>query len=406
MRLVLVLVCALALQGFLALYFGPTYHGRDDRVYIQLAGQMVEQAWTMQNGGWIHRWAIALPTALSLRVFPGSPRAPWIWPLICSLMTTAMVWGIARKTIGNREAGVAAILLALSPIHLRQSTTLVPEPILACAMLVLAWSLYHRHRGCAWFVVAALAWWFGFVAKIAIVWTCPFVALLWVYDVFVLRYHKGRSWTPFFIVLFSGGFVLSCVYWVARGDAFSWLTTGLCYGQSRPGLASMAHEWALLQRLTYEPFIVLFSPFYAYLMFLGLAALVLLLLRNYVPPGCAGLNRENENPSFWVAFFACALAAFWFSSTSLSAYIPIKANPRYMFVFVPWLALFAGIGLVGLRDYYEDLWCMPLLVRCWWIPFLALAIYAGWVGYYGEDYIRFVGRDGAPWSPAGPNPML
>jgi 4-amino-4-deoxy-L-arabinose transferase-like glycosyltransferase len=89
------------------------------------------------------RYGLLLPVALLYRVFGVGEWTTIAVPLVASSVAVALLFFIGTRLFGVRAALIAALLFATFPIQLRYATVLVPEPILACYLL-LAVLLYVR----------------------------------------------------------------------------------------------------------------------------------------------------------------------------------------------------------------------------------------------------------------------
>jgi 4-amino-4-deoxy-L-arabinose transferase-like glycosyltransferase len=115
----------------------------DDVHYSGYAQLIADARYTPEYHHRAIRYGLLFPLALLYRVFGVSEWTTIAVPLIASSVSVVLLALIGKKLFGVRGALIAALLLATFPLQLRYATVLVPEPILACYLL-LAVLLYVR----------------------------------------------------------------------------------------------------------------------------------------------------------------------------------------------------------------------------------------------------------------------
>ena len=115
----------------------------DDGHYSGYAQLIADGRYTPEYHHRAIRYGLLLPVALLYRVFGVGEWTTIAVPLLASSVAVTVLALIGTRLFGVRAALIAALLFATFPIQLRYATVLVPEPILACYLL-LAVLLYVR----------------------------------------------------------------------------------------------------------------------------------------------------------------------------------------------------------------------------------------------------------------------
>lgn len=115
----------------------------DDGHYSGYAQLLADGRYTPEYHHHAIRYGMLLPVALVYRAFGVVEWTTIAVPLLASSIAVTLLALIGTTLFGVRAALIAALLFATFPIQLRYATVLVPEPILACYLL-LAVLLYVR----------------------------------------------------------------------------------------------------------------------------------------------------------------------------------------------------------------------------------------------------------------------
>lgn len=122
-----ILLFALALR----LAFANGALGSDDLVYLARALDVAEGHWTSANYNGALRYGFNIPAGLFLRAFGVSEFVANVWPLTCSMAEIGAVYWFASVAWGARHAAVAALLLAVAPLHIASATRIHADPVVS-----------------------------------------------------------------------------------------------------------------------------------------------------------------------------------------------------------------------------------------------------------------------------------
>ncbi|GAA3926891.1 hypothetical protein [Hymenobacter algoricola] len=370
---------------FTVAYFLLTHEGLydlDDYFYARYAAQLAGGTFRVlpDPQGLLHdplkeRWLIFGPVALLYRLLGIGTISTTLWPLLCTLGCSVVVWLGYRR----REPVVAAgamVLLGLHYFTLNLTNYLYPDNILMFWCLCCAMALLRGRQSPG----AQLAWGLGFAAlnfaallsKETIVYYLPCYCGLLVLDVW--RQQNGRFWAA---ALFGGTVLLAgylAFYAVFTHDALYRIHLIEHTNEFlREGNFLVGNRAALLGRVTYQPL--------AFFVGSGLGVALLLAL-------AAAFGRRQQQGSdagFWLALTGTTLAFYWLGSTSLTSYNPITLLPRMTTPLLPPLCLAAGFGLrnFGQTGRGGGWLALALLLAAGWLHNSVSVIYGGLALYFG-----------------------
>ncbi|MCI0702314.1 MAG: glycosyltransferase family 39 protein, partial [Planctomycetia bacterium] len=175
----------------------------DEGRYAQIPKEM------LQNGSWVVPTLQGEPyldkpplmywlTALSYRVFGITPEAARLVPALCVHFTILAVFFIGRRSIGERSAFWAALLLSVAPGFVSVARLLLLDGLLVLCVTVSVLCGFEAVRAGTlkrgWWCAAAVASGLGFLTKGPIAEVLLFVPL-WVYG-FLTTNHVRRGVSP------------------------------------------------------------------------------------------------------------------------------------------------------------------------------------------------------------------
>lgn len=315
-----------------------------------------------------------------LRFVAGVSANLWTWPtelepghlygwdraLVAMLGAATLValYLLGTRRYGRRAGLLAALFLALMPMHLTASGIVTPEvPAALLVVLVAFFSLrLLEEEGPQWSLAAGAcaglaaathypAGWVLFVPLLA-AWLRPLEAR----SVDAVPVPTGRTGRPELVarILLSAllAFVLACPALIFDLDR---LVAGLAEATRAyfptAGRAGTGLRYLLQEGLGYGP---------ALLTLLGVA---MLLLRQHRPPRLDQIRAE-------VVLYAFPLLIYW------ALLLPRTRFPRDMVLLAPWLALLAALGLDQICIWAGQRWPQnPLLKR--WLPWILAMFGAG-----------------------------
>jgi len=334
MVMIAILVIALAVR--LAFFVGFT--GSDDAHYANRGLLASMGQWPASDYVGDLRLGMTLPLAALVAVFGPDEWAVALWGLACSLAEIALVGCLVWRLGGQRAGALAALLLALVPVHAYLATNLwadAPYAFMQTAAVATLW-LAIRKQQRAWLVASGLA--LGFVG-----WIKPEPAVVFglVYAALALAFYPARRqllWVlgaaAFTVVLNLGLFQLT------YGDPLYYVKTG-----SRNIQENFVQNEA--------PWGDHSASFYAQLMFRDGRAFWLLPLLSVV--GLVSVWRAPLQPHagrFMAAWTLLLLLAFSLFPYSMSPWRFIPKQVNYALMFAAPLACLAGIWLARQRGVF------------------------------------------------------
>ncbi|WP_345070839.1 glycosyltransferase family 39 protein [Hymenobacter fastidiosus] len=369
---------------FTAAYFLLTHEGLydlDDYFYARYAHQLASGTFhvTPDPQGLLHdplkeRWLIFGPVALLYRVFGISIITTTLWPLLCTLGCSVLIWLQYRR----REPVVAAGALLLLGLHyftLNLTNYLYPDNILMfwclCCALALLQGRQATRNQIGWGVGFAALNFAALLSKETIVYYLPFYLGVLGLDIF--RRRPGKFWVA---ASLSGTVILAgylAFYQVFTHDALYRIHLIEHTNEFlKEGNFLLGNRTALLARITYQPL--------SFLVGIGLGAALLLAL------AAAFGRRQNQHSDagFWLGLAFTTLAFYWLGSTSLTQYNPITLLPRMTTPLLPPLCLAAGFGLRNfVRSGRGGGWLtLGLLLGAGWLHNSVSVIYGGLALYF------------------------
>ncbi len=319
-------------------------YGLDDFFYARYAQALADGTWswptdfTRVHDPLRHRPAVYAPVALLFRLGGVSIWKATLWPLLATLLTTAMVAWVLRPY--PLAAAGAVVMLGLGQHLLWLATYLYGDNVamlltLLSAATVLAYRNGHPHRWppaiwAAAFVGTTLAAW---LAKETITWLVPAYGWWLVADSQRGRNQRFWAWTAALAVLGIGGYF--SYYALATGNAWARFDEiAATNAFLRSGSFAGRPLSALLLRLTIAPAQMLGAT--------GLGVLAwpatLIAWRLRTAPA------DGRAP--WVLLAVMATGQWWLGSTSLAFWNPLALTPRLLAPLTPLWAILAGYALL------------------------------------------------------------
>jgi len=290
-----------------------------------------------------------------------------LWPLLCTLGCTVLIWLLYRRR-APVVAAAAMLLLGLHYFTLNLSTYLYPDNILmfwclAGAAALLTGRRPTRKRPALWGVGFAALSFAALLSKETIVFYLPFYVGLLGVDAYRQRY--GRFWVA---AVATGGSLLAAYllyYQVLTHDIlYRYHIIEQTNAFMRDGNYTQGNAGALPARVTWQPLAFFIGTGMGVMLTLAAS----LLLGRRVAPAAADATLEAD-AGFWLALAASTVAFYWWGSTSLHDYNPISLQPRMVTPLLPPLALAAGFGLLRFWRTGHGGWVLgaTLLLAAAWL---------------------------------------
>jgi hypothetical protein len=278
-----------------------------------------------------------------------------------SLVTTALVFVFVRRFIDPRAAPWCALLFALEPFDVVNSTTMTNDVILAClvcasVMLFLSGDLHETAPGrrVRRFVTAGAVMFAAFLVKITL---APVLAALGIYSLvslvrrpaIVLRFHS------LFYGAFLAGIAATClVYLFLTGDPFWQFKAETHYYQHyKPDwyVAGLIDYTSLMWYYPRSLFGAGGEPSYRYrdhgLLFWALIPAMVILWRETPRLSTLGSGLSAVHALRTLLFIAaCVFLFFQFYPQYLSPYyLPLVRQDRYLEMLLPPVVVIVGTAL-------------------------------------------------------------
>ena len=178
----LTVVLLLALLVRLATFNGA--FGSDDLVYFERAAQLSRGDWLSSSYNGALRYGFNLPAAGFMAVFGPSIFSANLWPLSCSLIEIAAVYLFTVESSNRRGGMVAALLLALTPLHMAVATRIHADAVVSMFVtlsFVLLYFGFTRQNTpllfCAGLSIGGIFW----TKELAAVTWFAFLPVFWIY---------------------------------------------------------------------------------------------------------------------------------------------------------------------------------------------------------------------------------
>lgn len=197
---VLTLALAARIWSFTGISGGWRY---DDSRYLLVAENLANGHLPVEPGAWFATRIVFLwPVATLIRLFGTSDYIAVAWPLAGSLASVFAAYLLGRDLGRRRAVGlIAASLVALAPLELRQATQLRPDSIWAALLALSVWCALRTRAGDrAWFWAACCGFCLGAAwgVRESAVWIVPvlIVAARWPGWRAVTAFAVGASSIP------------------------------------------------------------------------------------------------------------------------------------------------------------------------------------------------------------------
>jgi hypothetical protein len=337
-------VTLLLVLGFTVAFFGLTHEGLydlDDYLYARYAHALASGTYRplpdprhLLHDPLRERLLVFGPVAGLYRLLGVNIISTTLWPLLCTLGCTVVIWALYRRREPVVAAG-ATLLLGLHYFTLNLSTYLYPDNVLmfwglAGAAALLTGRREGQQRPAGWGAGFAVLSFAALLSKETIVFYLPFYLGVLGLDACYRRH--GRFWRAALLTAYL------LYYQLLTGDVlYRYHIIEQTNAYMSDGNYVQGHTGALLRRVTWAPL--------GFFVGLGMGGLLVLAVG-------AGWRRRAPAPAsppddarFWLGLALITLAFYWWGSTSLHDYNPISLQPRMVTPLLPPLALAAAFGL-------------------------------------------------------------
>lgn len=322
-RLALMQVLLLALA--LRVLFFTGFYGSDEVTYLESALGVLDGSWPQWDYVGSIRYGVNIPMAAFMQVFGISEFAAGMWGLCTSVGEVGLVFAAAHVFWGRTVAWLAALCLAVLPIHVHFAGRLMADAPLAFFLTLFFVSTWLAEKRMYWagYLAAGMALGTVFWLKDAVFFLS--LPMLCLYILVYRRWHRRWLW------LAAGALTMvlaNCLLmWQVHGDFFHLFAMGQrSLGRIAPVSATSAGYYFKYLLLDIRHTLLLF--------YLALGA-VYLIFRG---PGRREVFRRPEGFVLLWAF------GFLFVLSLLKL-----RQVNYMLIFAAPLALLAGYFLAQMR---------------------------------------------------------
>ena len=335
------------------------YAGLDDGEYARIAYQIANGTFSLKdyNGPAVFplRVGLVLPTSLAFRMYGLSELSMVLYPLVLSVLAIPLIYVCTAHFFNPRAGLIAAALLGVMPLEVGGATKLLPDmpgafyAALGVTVVCIASRMSAERNAAAYFlggVLAGIAFGLSWLCKEAISFLAPFCLAFMAITI----KQRGRIALTLWLGVAVGSLgILLCemvVYQRLTGDLlFRFHEIERNYREIQNGFFKEGSDFgwqegesyvrAVVKRLLISgPALLLLDFDFLFLPLIGVIA------------ACHGWYSRDKSflvPTLWLATL---LVMFNFSSTSISAYMPMPLFHRYF-----WQIIFPSVvlasGLIG-----------------------------------------------------------
>jgi 4-amino-4-deoxy-L-arabinose transferase-like glycosyltransferase len=301
----------------------------DDLGYYHFARLISRNLYTPALDHYAFRYGLTIPVAMVYRIFGTTEWTTELIPYLASSVSVVVLVVIGTRLFGFRVGMIAGLLLATFPLSIRYASILVPEPV-AEMYLLIAIALYLCAQGQYSLVFAIASGVFLALAYLTKEWS------LFVVPAVLIDAVAERRWRACFGVV-AGAIAILVIehgyYLASTGDL---LFRSHALAQAARAPEALAESNNLVRRLfTHYPRMMLVPG-----RNIGLHSFFTLAL---APVAFVSIRwRQLRLLTLW------ALLPFLymnFGSMSLSHYIPVFSQPRYLEVIYPPVFVMAGAAI-------------------------------------------------------------
>lgn len=336
----LAMVTALALAIRITFFTG--FFGSDEVTYLEAAYAIYNGQWPVSTYNGSLRYGINIPMALAMQIFGVSEPSAALWGMLTSTAEVCIVYVAGKLFWNSRAATLAAIFLALTPLHANMAGRVTADPPLAFFItlaFLLLWLAEHRQKKFIYFF-AGLATGTIFWMKTSVMVMC--IPVFGLYALIFNRWHRGWLWMAGGALLMVA---LNCLLlWRISGDPFHVIKVTFFSG-----------------RLMGEDAVTSPSFYFKYLLF-DIRHTWLLMYLSLIG-GFFWLKTKSkltlsDNTGFVLLWATGLLLIFSFLVAGTSPLIFVPKQTNYMLAFLPPLALLAGFATSKLGNMSLSLVCI------------------------------------------------
>ncbi len=341
---------------------------RDDDIYYASEAYKISKGikidFTQRDYTGGIRLGLLLPTALSFCLFGVNQYSAALFPMLCAFGSIIVIYLLGRELFDKKSAFWAAFLYVFFPLNIIYSTTLYPDLpasfFLGLSILVFIKASNHKgNAALSLFLVSGIILGVAYLIKEVVL-----LAVL-IYAVIIidgLKNKKSIRWASFFVlglilVIIAEALYLRLIYGV-------WINSLIATSHLQSGILSFVpyeKEMAGLSRYLYWMFI---SPYQTGFFFYALIICTgFLIFKKFTslekgadfnrrvldfqadgglrPPSAQTERVRNSltgspRKNIVMAWFLVFLLFLQFGSSSLSRYVPLPKQPRYLlFIAMP-----------------------------------------------------------------------
>ena len=341
--LVLTALLAVHLAGLI--YLRYVFVAQDDLHYAALSNAVLQGRFHFEQHHQSQRFVLFVPTAIVGRMLGRiSVDMLAVWPMVTSLVQLVLVYLLAETIAGPTAALFAGVLFNTNLLQFQYATLLFPDAVVACFMTAVLYAvcrgrLASSRASTAWGAAGAVLSVCAYLSRETAVWMGPFLVVVLLTDI----WHRRHTafWMSFCVAAVALAAIDVAAYWLATGDPLAQIHTVNSQSESPLWGELLWNRESRAARLIGGPLpAILLRNDYTITFVIG------------CPLAIVSLSGRALRPLRLVAgYMLSVLLSFWFGSTSLSTYLPIHVDPRFL---LPLHAPLVVIVAVALERFWAD----------------------------------------------------
>lgn len=338
----------------------------DDFTYLNLANELNQGSFEINENHFTSRIAIIYPTAWVIKYLGINQYTMVVYPLICGLLLVNLFAWLGQRI--NRWIGVIGVLMLVCDYHMITfSNHLFPElPMMLLVFITLAgYYLILKNEAVPRLAgfMSALALFTAFLVKTTVVLVLPLLLLLFIND--RLKKRNGSFWLVF-VALSIFFFLINGFWYMEVKGSFFYRFQNIANNHVASANSFFDKDaGTILARLTYLPLLGFLRGGFFIPLLLALPAILKLRKQHF---------KMDTAENLWPVASLVLLLTFWFFSTSWRYYSPLPTQNRHIAFFIPVFIMTAATYWPhqSIFSLFHKRWLVIATVCC----FLTIPVYA------------------------------
>jgi 4-amino-4-deoxy-L-arabinose transferase-like glycosyltransferase len=324
----------------LRILFFTGVFGSDEVTYVSMASQITRGEWIIPYYVGADRYGVNLPIAAFMTIFGSHEWSASLWGMLTSVGEVGLVYWLTHSLAGRKAAITAAVLLAVTPLHMHLAGRLMADPPLAF-FITLSFALLLmaelRQKTYLYFVAGLSAGFVFWIKEVVLI----YILMLGLAALLLRPWRNAR------LLIITG---LAAT--VAANLVFMYLLTGNALhilkvlSSVATNYYSNGGETVISYPGYYFKYLFLNIQHTGLLGILALGGVAFWLIR------CRNLGVADIGVGYVVVWGLGLLFLFSFFIISLSPVIFIAKQTNYMMIFVAPLSMLGGYLIAQMRQTY------------------------------------------------------